>query len=101
MSRMIPVKTNDIVEKNGSLYMVKSVYLSGVPLLTLSPIQSNEFIAHIDEVKLVDSGEAVRRAKSVGLDMLDNNKSVAVPSGMTEEQAKAVLDKMAKALMEK
>lgn len=89
---MLPIKSGDIVTRGDTKYYVKSVSVSGVPLLTLLPIINEEYIAHPQDVELANSSEAVYRAKAVGL---TSNDVVEIPRGMTRDEAQRLLNRYA------
>lgn len=100
----LPVKTNDVVSRNGVKYVVNSVQLTpDGPVLELQPIKRTSTYVHASEVSFAESGETVRRAKSVGINAIEAQRasekglveapggSVIVPEGMTVEEAKTIL----------
>lgn len=97
----LPVKTNDVVSRDGVKYVVNSVQLTpDGPVLELHPIRRTSSYVHASEVSLVESGETVRRAKSVGVKAIEaqrnfedavSSESIRLPEGLTAEEAKAIL----------
>lgn len=112
----LPVKTNDVVSRNGVKYVVNSVQLTpDGPVLELYPIRRAPMVVHASEVSFAESGETVRRAKSVGVKAIEAQRnssgyegetekglveaeggSVVIPEGMTMEEAKAILKQFAR-----
>jgi len=104
---LLPVKTHDVVSRNGTKYMVNSVQLTPAgAVLELYPIRRAPIVVHASEVSFVDSDETVRRAKSVGADAIEaqrnyeadgtdkspvDTNSVSIPEGLTAEEATAIL----------
>lgn len=94
----LPVKTNDIVQRDGVRYVVKGVSLTqDGPLLELNPIRETSTVVHASEVAFVDNEETVRRAKSVGMSAIKAQRmgnlpqANIIPDGMSADEAKAIL----------
>lgn len=84
----LPIKTGDLVVKNGQVYLVRSVRMthSGA-IADVYPVAAQKSTFKVDDFDLLDEREKTHRIKSIGA----SSQKIQIPDGLTPSEASRVL----------